>query len=248
MHKPPALRCATHSSAHPPLIHRCIGRRAEPDTGRQTDGRDASLSDPASIVRETSIQKGNPKKNKDRKKRKTFQIRIKTLSGIVRELEVHADMRVYELKERTMDKLGFQLDKQILIFGHEKLETPRKLSDYNISNGSELRLVVDLEGMARRGDLTDDDVPRDQPDRRVARRFLRRVCDNCGRQGTLKEPRFPVCYCGARRYCDETIGMLAALEELYKRILRLEKRPLPQMRLGPCFYGGCFELHRIFKV
>ena len=147
--------------------------------------------------------RGNPKKNKDRKKRKTFQIRIKTLSGIVRELEVHADMRVYELKERTMDKLGFQLDKQILIFGHEKLETPRKLSDYNISNGSELRLVVDLEGMARRGDLTDDDVPRDQPDRRVARRFLRRVCDNCGRQGTLKEPRFPVCYCGARRYCDE---------------------------------------------
>ena len=146
--------------------------------------------------------RGNPKKNKDRKKRKTFQIRIKTLSGIVRELEVHADMRVYELKERTMDKLGFQLDKQILIFGHEKLETPRKLSDYNISNGSELRLVVDLEGMARRGDLTDDDVPRDQPDRRVARRFLRRVCDNCGRQGTLKEPRFPVCYCGARRYCD----------------------------------------------
>ena len=94
--------------------------------------------------------RGNPKKNKDRKKRKTFQIRIKTLSGIVRELEVHADMRVYELKERTMDKLGFQLDKQILIFGHEKLETPRKLSDYNISNGSELRLVVDLEGMARR--------------------------------------------------------------------------------------------------
>ena len=147
--------------------------------------------------------RGNPKKNKDRKKRKTFQIRIKTLSGIVRELEVHADMRVYELKERTMDKLGFQLDKQILIFGHEKLETPRKLSDYNISNGSELRLVVDLEGMARRGDLTDDDVPSDQPDRRVARRFLRRVCDNCGRQGTLKEPRFPVCYCGARRYCDE---------------------------------------------
>ena len=35
------------------------------------------------------------------------------------------------------------------------------------------------------------------------RRLRRRVCDACGRQGTLEVERFPVCYCGARRYCDE---------------------------------------------
>ena len=35
------------------------------------------------------------------------------------------------------------------------------------------------------------------------RRLQRRVCDACGRQGTLEVERFPVCWCGARRYCDE---------------------------------------------
>ena len=35
----------------------------------------------------------------------------------------------------------------------------------------------------------------------VIRRHKRRVCDACGRKGTLEEDRFPVCWCGARRYC-----------------------------------------------
>merc|ERR1712138_347601 len=36
------------------------------------------------------------------------------------------------------------------------------------------------------------------------RRRQRRLCDYCGRQGAVDEPRLPVCYCGQRRYCDET--------------------------------------------
>ena len=36
------------------------------------------------------------------------------------------------------------------------------------------------------------------------RRRDRRLCDYCGRQGGIAEPRLPVCYCGLRRYCDET--------------------------------------------
>ena len=35
------------------------------------------------------------------------------------------------------------------------------------------------------------------------RRRRRRLCDFCGRQGSIAEPRLPVCYCGRRRYCDE---------------------------------------------
>ena len=35
------------------------------------------------------------------------------------------------------------------------------------------------------------------------RRRQRRLCDFCGRQGSIAEPRLPVCYCGRRRYCDE---------------------------------------------
>ena len=40
-------------------------------------------------------------------------------------------------------------------------------------------------------------------DRLRLRRLRRRVCDACGRQGTLEVERFPVCYCGDRRYCGE---------------------------------------------
>ena len=36
------------------------------------------------------------------------------------------------------------------------------------------------------------------------RRRQRRHCDFCGGQGGIDDPRLPVCYCGQRRYCDET--------------------------------------------
>ena len=39
---------------------------------------------------------------------------------------------------------------------------------------------------------------------KAKRRRQRRLCDFCGRQGGIDEPRLPVCYCGLRRYCDET--------------------------------------------
>ena len=39
---------------------------------------------------------------------------------------------------------------------------------------------------------------------KAKRRRQRRLCDHCGRQGGVDEPRLPVCYCGERRYCDET--------------------------------------------
>ena len=39
---------------------------------------------------------------------------------------------------------------------------------------------------------------------KAKRRRQRRLCDHCGRQGGVDEPRLPVCYCGQRRYCDET--------------------------------------------
>ena len=38
---------------------------------------------------------------------------------------------------------------------------------------------------------------------KAKRRRQRRLCDFCGWQGSIAEPRLPVCYCGRRRYCDE---------------------------------------------
>ena len=53
-----------------------------------------------------------------------------------------------------------------------------------------------LEDYEDEGSLSDAQILR-------LRRLRRRVCDTCGRQGTLEVERFPVCYCGDRRYCDE---------------------------------------------
>ena len=53
-----------------------------------------------------------------------------------------------------------------------------------------------LEFWENEGSLSDAQRP-------LLRRLRRRVCDACGRQGTLEVERFPVCYCGDRRYCDE---------------------------------------------
>ena len=36
---------------------------------------------------------------------------------------------------------------------------------------------------------------------KVMKMYRRRICDACGRGGEIEEDRFPVCWCGARRYC-----------------------------------------------
>jgi hypothetical protein len=53
-----------------------------------------------------------------------------------------------------------------------------------------------LEECEDEGSLSDTQRP-------LLRRLRRRVCDGCGRQGTLEVERFPVCWCGARRYCHK---------------------------------------------
>jgi hypothetical protein len=52
-------------------------------------------------------------------------------------------------------------------------------------------------------EFREDVVSLSDAQRLTLRRLRRRVCDACGRQGTLEVERFPVCWCGARRYCDE---------------------------------------------
>ena len=71
------------------------------------------------------------------------------------------------------------------------------------------------------------------------RRRQRRHCDYCGRQGGIDEPRLPVCYCGLRRYCDETCqraGWAAehSKECLFGAYLTAEQIALLQ-RLEECY-------------
>ena len=75
--------------------------------------------------------------------------------------------------------------------------------------------------------------------KQAKRRRDRRLCDFCGRQGGIDEPRLPVCYCGERRYCDETCqraGWAAEHSEtcLFGVFLTAEQIALLQ-RLEECY-------------
>ena len=65
----------------------------------------------------------------------------------------------------------------------------------------EHKAEVDRKILAKSEDISDAEML-------TLRRYRRRVCDACGRQGTVQEERFPVCWCGARRYCNEACQLV----------------------------------------
>jgi hypothetical protein len=80
---------------------------------------------------------------------------------------------------------------------------------------------------------------------KAKRRRQRRLCDYCGRQGGIDEPRLPVCYCGERRYCDETCQRAGWAAEhsktcLFGVFLTAEQIALLQ-RLEECYLHGLYD-------
>ena len=78
------------------------------------------------------------------------------------------------------------------------------------------------------------------------RRRQRRLCDFCGRQGGIDEPRLPVCYCGERRYCDETCQRAGWAAEhsktcLFGVFLTAEQIALLR-RLEECYLHGLYAM------
>ena len=77
------------------------------------------------------------------------------------------------------------------------------------------------------------------------RRRQRRLCDYCGRQGGIDEPRLPVCYCGLRRYCGENCQRAGWAAEhsktcLFGVFLTAEQIALLQ-RLEECYLHGLYD-------
>ena len=80
---------------------------------------------------------------------------------------------------------------------------------------------------------------------KAKRRRQRRLCDYCGRQGGIDEPRLPVCYCGERRYCDETCQRAGWAAEHSKTCLFGDYLTAEQIallrRLEECYSHGLYD-------
>ena len=75
-----------------------------------------------------------------------FQVLVKTLTGKTIELDVSSSDTVSDLKMFIQDSEGIPPDQQRLIFGGKQLEEEITLSEYYITDGSVIHLVLRLRG------------------------------------------------------------------------------------------------------
>lgn len=71
-----------------------------------------------------------------------FQIFVKTLTGRTITLRARASDSINSLKEQILNKEGFPVDLQMLLFSGKQLENNKTLSDYNIGKESTLHLIL----------------------------------------------------------------------------------------------------------
>jgi len=75
-----------------------------------------------------------------------MDIQVKTITGKVITQQVSGDDTILKLKEELVEPSGATVDQQRLIFNGEQLKEEKKISDYNIKDGSTLHLVLRLRG------------------------------------------------------------------------------------------------------
>jgi hypothetical protein len=76
-----------------------------------------------------------------------FNIHLRTLTGKTYTLEVHAFLKIRDLKKKILEDVGTPaVEQQRLIFAARELEDARTLLSYKINSGSTVNLVLRLRG------------------------------------------------------------------------------------------------------
>lgn len=75
-----------------------------------------------------------------------MQIFIKTLEGVIKQLEVEASDTVQDIKERIQEITGLPASQQRLIFAGKQLDDSRVIGEYNIQKETTIFLARRLIG------------------------------------------------------------------------------------------------------
>lgn len=75
-----------------------------------------------------------------------MQIKVKTLTGKLIEIDIEPTDTIMRIKERVEEKEGIPPPQQRLIFGGRALADENTAESYNIKAGSSLHLVLSLRG------------------------------------------------------------------------------------------------------
>jgi ubiquitin-like protein Nedd8 len=75
-----------------------------------------------------------------------MQIKVKTLTGKIIDIDIEPTDTITRIKERVEEKEGIPPPQQRLIFGGRALADDKKAEDFGIKAGATLHLVLALRG------------------------------------------------------------------------------------------------------
>ena len=92
------------------------------------------------------LQEKNKSFSQEKKNMTTMQVFVKNLAGRSIPIDIQPSDTIEAVKQKIQDREGIPPDQQRLIYAGKPLEDTRAVSDYGITKGANLFLVLRLRG------------------------------------------------------------------------------------------------------